>query len=100
MFTELYDSISKLFSSRWPTVDAEVTAVRFLGQKEGLVVEYKFSLQEDGPYTGESCWAPWSGPVDVIDIHNTLPIGHPVRVRYRPDDPSVNTLDRDIWEGL
>jgi hypothetical protein len=100
MFGDFYNAVSKLFSWRWPIADGEITAVRYLSPDEGLVVEYKFSLGDDGPYTGESRWSPWFAHTDVMDIHKTLPIGSPITVRYRPGDPSVNTLDREAWDGL
>jgi uncharacterized protein DUF3592 len=100
VFADLYDWMSKSFAWRWPAADGEITAVRFLSPDEGLIVEYKFSLSNDGPYTGESRWSPWFGHTDVMDIHKTLPIGSPVTVRYGPDDPSVNTLDRRLWTDL
>ena len=96
MFAELYDWLSKSLSWRWPTTDGEITAVRLLDGKEELVVEYKFSLANDGPYTGESRWGPAFGPTNVMDIPERLRIGNAVTVRYRPDDQTVNTLDRDF----
>lgn len=91
MLRDLYDSISSAFSWRWPTVDEEVTAVHFRTvpiERRGrgnlrLVVEYKFSLGDDGPYTGESSWYPRFDRADLTDIEGKLRIGQPVAVRYR-----------------
>ncbi len=100
MFSETYDWLSKVFSWNWPTAEGEITAVRFLSPDEGLIIEYKFLVGDDGPYTGESRISSWSVHIDVMDIHKTLAIGTPITVHYRPDDPSVNTLDREKWQGL
>jgi hypothetical protein len=96
VFAELYDWFSKSLSWRWPTAEGEITAVRLLNEEDGLIVEYKFSLAQDGPYTGESRWGPAFNPRSVMDVPEALRIGKPVTVRYRPGDPSVNTLDRDF----
>ena len=96
MFGEFLDWLSKSLSRWWPTAEGEITAVRLLDGEEGLIVEYKFYLANDGPYTGESRWGPALNPVNVMDIPETLRIGNAVTVRYRPDDPSVNTLERDF----
>jgi len=94
MFEEIRDRISALFSSRWLTAAGEITAVRFLGHPGGVVVEYKFSLKDDGPFVGEDRLR------NIMDIHTTLPIGGAVTVRYRPDNPSENSLDLESSEGL
>jgi hypothetical protein len=66
MFAELYDALSFLFSWRWPEAVGEVTEVDVECIKHRvsdietwrLAVAYKFSLGIDGPYAGESFWAP------------------------------------------
>jgi hypothetical protein len=85
MFGDLYDSISLLFSQRWPKAEATITAVN-RGINGELMVIYEFSVDGDGPYTGES-----ASSDDTVFI-NTL-IGQRVMVRYRKGDPSVNKLD-------
>ena len=62
-----------------------------------LVVEYKFSLGSDGPYTGESVSPPTTA-LDVKIINERMRVGQPVTVRYRKDDPSVNKVDKTVWE--
>jgi hypothetical protein len=108
MFEELYDTISRLFSWRWPEAMGEVTAVDVERVPEynnnetfRLAVAYKFSVGIDGPYTGESFWqAAFFARRRVVTARRKIRIHQPVIVRYRPDDPSVNTLDRRAWESL
>jgi uncharacterized protein DUF3592 len=104
MFEELYDRMSLLFSWGWPTATGEITAVDVerVGDQQHhrfrLAVAYKFWVAGDGPYTGESFWDP-----KICSYKRVLAARHKVRVRrrvlvrYRPDDPSVNTVDRDVW---
>lgn len=86
MFKDLYDRISLLFSKNWPTAEGKITGVYPNPGGRGAqgMVVYEFSVGDDGPYTGE---APWFG--------NVICTGGPVTVRYRTDDPSVNTIDDD-----
>jgi hypothetical protein len=105
VFDDLYDTMSKLFSWWWPSSEGEVTAVDIdsvvdrYGERLLLVVSYKFSLGDDGPYTGEYSWEPgWSAR--VLAAKDNMHVGLPVTVRYRPDDPSVNTLDRRTWRDF
>jgi hypothetical protein len=103
MFDDLYDTISFLWSWRWPTVDGEVTAVDVELVKDGyrLSVAYQFSIRGDGPYTGESIWAPSiSRNSRVRAAADKIHVRDPVLVRYRLDDPSVNRLDSTFWRGL
>ena len=106
MFEILYDSLSTLFSGRWPTAEGEVTAsnVKLLPGEEatlGLEIAYKFFVGEDGPYVGISTWDSAStDEARTIAAKRALPLGTPVLVRYRHDDPSVNRLDRSAWSGL
>ncbi len=99
MFSDLYDSISLLFYWQWPRVKGEVTAVRMLGGSGRLPIEYRFSLG-DGSYIGEAGPPFWSVGTAAINIHERFPIGHGVTVRYRWDNPSVNTLDHSVWQDL
>lgn len=106
MFGDLYDIVSFLWSWRWPETVGEVTAVDVERMKhsEGgdtvrLAVAYKFSIGNDGPYTGESFWQPtFFSKKRVLAARHTIKVHQHVVVRYRPDDPSVNKLDRRVWE--
>lgn len=108
MFEALYDAISFLWSNRWPTVEGEITAVevdRIAGRRNDhfrLAVAYKFFLGEDGPYTGVSFWDPPRSRDEgrATAAKNKFHVGQRMLVRYRSDDPSVNTLDRAAWAGL
>ena len=108
MFSDLYDSISLLFSWRWPKAEGVITAVdlrnsRYTQRETSdlrLVVVYEFSLGDDGPYTGETTWPQWFSGTDVMEINYKLAIGRKVTVRYRPGDPSVNKLDRSVWQDF
>ncbi len=102
MFSDLYDALSMLWSWRWPIADGEVTEVYIMrcGREEErakLGVIYKFSIGEDGPYTGESLWEPpFLNHENVIAARRKIRTRQKVRVRYRPDDPSVDRLDGSI----
>ncbi len=106
MFGELYDAISYLWSWRWPEAKGEVTAVDVEKPKRRngsvrLAVAYKFSVNGDGPYTGESLWTPaFAAKGRVVSARHKIRVGHPVPVRYRPDDPVVNRLDGNVWRDL
>lgn len=109
MFGEVYDAISRVWSWRWPEVMGEVTAVDVERIKSiyggtvrlRLAVAYKFSVNDDGPYTGEALWNPAFCPNRrVRAARHNIRVRHQVIVRYRPDDPSVNTLDHRIWQSL
>ncbi len=99
MFSDLYNYISLLFYRRWPSIDGEITAVRILGGSGRLLVEYSFSL-EDKSYIGESGCPSWSVGTIAIDVQERLSVGQSVTVRYRPGNPSVNKLDRSVWQDL
>lgn len=110
MFENLYDKISTLWSWRWPETVGEVTAVDVErvhdpegGETLRLAVAYKFSIGDDGPYTGESFWQPlfpqFSKKRVLAARHNVL-VHQQVLVRYRADDPSVSKLDRCVWQNL
>ena len=106
MFKDLWDTVSLLWSWRWPAADGAVTAVDIDTLRRGsgreslrLAVAYKFSIGADGPYTGETFWKPiFSG--SVLEAKDKIRIGQRVMVRYRPGDPSVSTLDRRVWKDL
>jgi hypothetical protein len=70
------------------------------GGGRDIVVVYEFSLNNDGPYTGSSSSPGWFDPPEMTSISEKLRAGQPVAVRYRPDDPSVNTLDPTFWQEL
>jgi hypothetical protein len=104
MFDDLYDTISLMWSWRWPVADGEVTAVDIerinrnrCSETVRLAVAYEFSIGDDGPYTGECFWRPAFSPVKrAAAARRKLRIREPLRVRYRPDNPSVNKLDGGI----
>jgi hypothetical protein len=97
MFSDLRDYISLLFSWRWPRIQGEITGVRILGGS-GLRLDYRFSLGNE-LYTGESGCPSWFAGA-AIDVGGGFRSGQPVTVRYRRDNPSVNKLDRSVWEDL
>lgn len=101
MFGELYDNILLVFYRRWPTAEAVIAAVD-IGYGKGLdvVVVYEFSIDNDGPYTGESRSPSWFGGSDVLEINKKLAVGSTVQIRYRADNPSVNKLDIGVWKDL
>lgn len=102
MFEDLYDEISLLWSRFWPVADGIVTEVisERLGrdqQRIRLAVAYEFSVGEDGPYTGESFWTPAFCQLRrVANARKRIRKGQKVRIRYRPSDPGVNTLDGGV----
>ena len=103
MFADLYDAISYLWSFQWPEATGEVTAVdvEMDGRALRLAVAYKFWVNDDGPYTGESFWNPaFNVNRRVLEGRRKIRVRYPVLVRYRPDDPSVNRLDRSVWREL
>ena len=107
MFEVLCDSLSRLLSWKWPTAEGEVTAANVKrdfsdeGVSFDLEVTYKFSVGDDGPYVGRSVWTgALSDEQRANRAMHALGEGQPVIVRYRPDDPSVNKLDRSVWLGL
>jgi hypothetical protein len=111
MFEALYDELSRLWSWRWPTALGEIVLVqieRFRPATSNrdtfrLSVVYSFSVGDDGPYGGESFWCPpfsFGAIKRLRRAKRKLHVGLPVLVRYRPDDPSVNRLDRSVWREL
>ncbi len=108
MFDDLYDAISFFWSSRWPEAMGEITAIDLerITDSHGnvrlrLAVAYKFSVNGDGPYTGEAFWHPaFFVNKRVLAARHKLRVGQPVAVRYRGDDPSVNRLDHREWNRL
>jgi hypothetical protein len=103
MFRDLYDAVSRLWWWRWPTTEGEITAIdieRVGNDRVRLAVAYKFSIGDDGPYTGESFWTPAFSIGQLKSVRNAkrvLHIGQRVPVRYRGDDPSVNALDGGVY---
>jgi hypothetical protein len=108
MFEDLYDATSYLWSWSWPSVEGRITEVLVERIRHNrnpdsfrLSVTYEFSIGADGPYTGESFWAPaFCRKKRVIAARHKIHSRQPVVVRYRADDPSVNRLDRSVWGGL
>lgn len=105
MFEELYDAVLRLWSWRWPVADGEITEVlvervRHRASRNDttpLAMAYEFSVGSDGPYAGESFWRP------LFPLGKRMPKAkgkfhrhQRVLVRHRPDDPSVNQLDRRV----
>jgi hypothetical protein len=110
MFENLCDEMSKLWSWRWPTAEGEVILVEIervsaSSNKEilRLSIVYSFSIGEDGPYGGEGFWQPafsCNAAKKFREARRKLRAGHRVLIRYRPDDPSINKLDRSVWNEL
>ena len=108
MFDDLYDALSLVWSSRWPKSEGEITAVEAERVRHNrreemlrLAIAYKFSVGEDGPYTGESFWSPnFFVKKRIIAARRKFRLRQRVTVRYRSDDPSVNKLDSSVWKGL
>jgi hypothetical protein len=108
MFEVLCDKISLLWVRRWPTVSGEVTEIlaeRLSHGNKGdtlrLSVAYKFSVGSDGPYTGEDFWRPIFCTVRrVRGARRKIHVRQRVLIRYRADDPSVNTLHPQVWRNL
>lgn len=102
MFDDLFDAISFLSSWRWPIADGAITEVisERVGRKKDqarLAVAYEFSVGDDGPYTGECFWTPAFLQVRrVSSARKKIRRSAGVRVRYRPNDPSVNRLDGGV----
>jgi hypothetical protein len=108
MFGDLFDAVSFLGSWRWPEATGEVTGVDVerISDSAGNVrrrlgVAYKFSVNDDGPYTGESFWNPaFCVNRRVLAARRKIRARQRVVVRYRKDDPSVNRLHRHPWFNL
>jgi hypothetical protein len=104
MFSDLYDYVSLLFSWGWPKAEGEVTAVHIEyanygfrgGSRLLVIVDYKFEIESQGLFTGETSSSPWFSPADGSEIDGRLNVGQPVIVRYRRDDPTVNRLDHSV----
>lgn len=98
MFEDLYEEVSLLCSRFWTVADGVVTEVisERLGREQQrirLAVAHEVSVGEDGPYTGESFWTPAFCQLRrVADARKRIRKRQRIRVRYRPSDPSVNTL--------
>ena len=97
----MFEFLARLGSRNWPVTQGEVTEAEVEEVQSGnpselrLAIAYKFSIGADGPYTGEGFWQPqWSHrALEKLEAaERFLHPGHPVQVRYKPDDPSVNEL--------
>lgn len=109
MFGDIYDAVSVLWCWRWPETVGEVTDVRVErsvdsdgGETFRLAVYYKFSIGNDGPYTGVSSWQPsfTISSKRVMAARDRVRVHQQVLVRYRSDNPSVNMLDKCVWQNL
>jgi hypothetical protein len=108
MFEDLYDAVSLSWSWKWPIAEGKITAVdverrtsRNGVDNMRLAVAYEFSVGDDGPYTGESFWAPsFFRNRRVIKAKRKIRVRQTVVVHYRPDNPSINKLDRTAWDDL
>jgi hypothetical protein len=103
MSGEIYDRLSILFSWGWPTATGEVTGVGVerAGHELRLAVTYKFWVGSDGPYTGEGFWRPrFSSYRRILAARHKVRPHQTILVRYRAEDPSVNTPDRELWRRL
>jgi hypothetical protein len=104
MFEDLYDGFSRLWSWSWPRAGGKVTEVlgehiefRSGEKRARLAVAYEFSVGTDGPYTGECFRSPTFFSIRrVANARRKVHAGQRVQVRYRPDDPSVNTIDGGV----
>jgi hypothetical protein len=104
MFEDLYNTISRLWCWTWPCAEGKVTEVlgehisfRATEKRARLSVTYEFSVGNDGPYTGECFWTPIFFSISrVASARRKVHRRQRVRVRYRADDPSVNTLDGGV----
>ena len=90
MFEDLYDALSYLWSWNWPTAQGQITEVLIErvrhtrgGETVRLSVTYQFSVGTDGPFTGESFWAP----------------AFFRRRQYRGREESASGLFDDRWGG-
>ncbi len=99
MFSDLRDYFSLLFYWRWPMVEGEITAVRFLGGTRHWCLDYRFSLG-DRSYIGEASCPAWLAGTGAVNLNETFRIGQAVSVRYRRGNPSVNKLDRSVWQDI
>lgn len=105
MIDDLRDAIYRLWSWRWPIAQGEATSVEFeqipginSADQVTLEVTYRFSLNNDGPYTGIRTWTSTHYRIsDLLAARHRFHEGDAVKVRYRADDPSVNKLLVDSW---
>ena|SRR6516164_7132806 len=108
MFEDLRDSVSMLWSWRWRRARGSVTEaiVERIDRGRNLVtyrlaVAYKFSVGDDGPYTGEGLWNPaFCAKRRALQARRNVRSGHWITVRFRPDDPSVNRPDAEFWKSI
>ena len=111
MFQDLLDELSRLWSWQWPVTQGQVVLVeieRFRAVYSNfdtlrLSIVYEFWLSGDGPYGGEGFWNPafsLGSMKRLQEAKRKLSVGTNVAIRYRPDDPSINKLDRSVWKTL
>jgi hypothetical protein len=102
MFDDLYDVVSRLWSWHWPIAQGEVTAVGFqqipridTADEVSLTVTYRFSVNDDGPFTGIRTWTSTHYRIsDLLVARDQFHEGDAVKVRYRTDDPSEQVTAR------
>jgi hypothetical protein len=92
MFNDLYDAISLLWSWRWPVAEGEVTAVDI----ERMRHDRNSDTARRTIYRRMLLGAAFCSVRRIASARRKLHIRDPLRVRYRPGDPSVNTLDGGV----
>ena len=103
MVEDFRDSVSLLLSRNWPTADGQITGVSAYPYDRGgiqFALTYTFFVSDDGPYSGESHSPGWFPGEKVVEINDKFRVGQKVTVRYRPDNPTINKLDRSTWDDL
>jgi hypothetical protein len=91
MFEDLRDYLSTLCFWRLPTTEATITGIETDQVRGNVLIYYRFSVGDDGPYTGVHIAE--GLPLPGVKYLN---VGQTITVRYRQDDPSVNMPDRDL----
>ncbi len=91
MFEDLRDYVSRLCFWRLVTTEGTITGVEIDRVSGRVLIYYRFSVGDDGPYTGVHFAEGFPLP-RVKDLN----VGQTITVRYRRDDPSLNTPDRDL----
>jgi hypothetical protein len=82
--------MAKIADGRITAIDA----IRVGKDSAQLSIAYEFSIDNDGPYSGECLWIPRiSSKQRVAATLRKIHVRQHARIRYRPDDPSVNRLD-------
>ncbi len=91
MFEDLHDYLSKLCFWQLATTEGTITGIEIDQVSGRVLIYYRFSVGDDGPYTGVH----FAEGLPLLRVKD-LSVGRTIAVRYRRDDPSVNTLDRDL----